>query len=649
MRRGNGHPGGPSQRHTAPSDPHALLFETAWEVCNQIGGIYTVLRSKAEVTTRIWGDRYVLFGPYSPDKAAVEFEEREPGALLGPTIKAMRDSGHKVHYGRWLVAGHPRVVLLDFYHAFSRLNEYRHAFWADCGIHYPDEDHTANDCVAFAYLLVEFLEHFLQQEGRDRRVILHCHEWMAATALPIVRKRQLPLATIFTTHATLLGRYLCASTRDFYERLPWIDPDKESGDRRIYHRYCMERAATAAAHVFTTVSDITAYEAEHLLKRRPEKILPNGLRVEKFAALHEFQNLHRTYKERIHSFVQGHFFGSYSFDLDKTLYVFTAGRYEYHNKGIDLFIEALSRLNHYLMHSGSDVTVVAFIVTSAPAHHMNVDVLQSHSMIRDLRATCARIGQLMEQRLFDCVARGEFPEPRSLIRENETVLLKRLMHSRRRRGLPPIVTHHMVDDATDPVLNHLRHRHLFNHEHDRVKVIFHPEFITRTNPLFSMDYPDFVRGCHLGVFPSYYEPWGYTPAECAVLGVPAVCTDLSGFGAFMRTNLPDPDREGIFVLKRRGVGAEESIAYLTRIMTRFVRLTRRDRIQLRNRVERLAQTLDWNELNPAYEEARHLALARAYPARVPPVEVPAEQQAIRPRVISVVERRRRIQRERPTR
>jgi len=117
----------------------------------------------------------------------------------------------------------------------------------------------------------------------------------------------------------------------------------------------------------------------------------------------------------------------------------------------------------------------------------------------------------------------------------------------------------------------------------------------------------------------------------------------------MRTNLPDPDGEGIFVLKRRGVGADESIAYLTRIMTRFVRLTRRDRIQLRNRVERLAQTLDWNELNPAYEEARHLALARAYPARVPPVEVPAEQQAIRPRVISVVERRRRIQRERPTR
>lgn len=648
MPRQNGHPTTPAKRVRSEPDPEALLFEVAWEVCNQIGGIYTVLRSKAAVTTQLWDDRYFLIGPYAPDKAAIEFEERQPNALLGPTINAMRDAGHKLHYGRWLVAGHPRVLLLDFYHAFSRLNEYRHAFWADCGIHYPDDDHTANDCITFAYVLAQFFETFMQMEGKDRRVLLHCHEWMAAAALPLVRKRNIPLATIFTTHATLLGRYLCASTRDFYERLPWIDPDKESGERQIYHRYCMERAASSAAHVFTTVSDITAFEAEHLLKRRPEKILPNGLRVEKFAALHEFQNLHRTYKERIHAFVQGHFFGSYSFDLDRTLYFFTAGRYEYHNKGIDLFIEALSRLNHHLVHSGSDVTVVAFIVTSAPAHHMNVDVLHSHSMIRDLRNTCERIGAAMEQRLFDSVARGEFPEPRQLISEDETVLLKRLMHSRRRNELPPIVTHHMVDNANDPVLCHLRHRHLFNHEHDRVKIVFHPEFITRTNPLFSMDYSDFVRGCHLGVFPSYYEPWGYTPAECAVLGVPAICTDLSGFGAFMQANVPDHDEQGIFVLNRRGVEANESIERLTHIMTAFTHLNRRQRIKLRNRVERLSERLDWNELNHEYEEARNMALSRAYPA-VTDVRVESDRTLGDIRVPSVVERRRQIHRERPGR
>jgi hypothetical protein len=82
------------------------------------------------------------------------------------------------------------------------------------------------------------------------------------------------------------------------------------------------------------------------------------------------------------------------------------------------------------------------------------------------------------------------------------------------RCLPPIVTHNLVDDATDPVVSKLRTCKLHNNWWDRVKVIFHPEFLKPTNPILPMDYMEFARGCHLGVFPSYYEPWGYTPAEC---------------------------------------------------------------------------------------------------------------------------------------
>ncbi|HRX87744.1 MAG TPA: glycogen synthase, partial [Phycisphaerae bacterium] len=363
-------------------------------------------------------------------------------------------------------------------------------------------------------------------------------------------------------------------------------------------------------------SDITALEADHLLKRRPEKILPNGLRVEKFAALHEFQNLHREYKDRIHQFVQGHFFGSYSFDLDKTLYVFTSGRYEYHNKGIDIFIEALSRLNNHLIHAGSDVTVVGFIVTSAPTQHLNVQVLQAHSMLAEIKSSCEEIAENFEHRLLAITARGEIPKMRDLLRPEEEVVLKRLIHSRAKRDLPPIVTHHMVDEANDPVLNHLRHRQLFNNAHDRVKIVFHPQFINRTNPLFRMDYPDFVRGCHLGIFPSYYEPWGYTPAECAVMGIPSVCTDLSGFGAFIQANILDAEENGIWVLKRRHVDAGDTIDQLANVLIRFTQYNRRQRIELRNRVERMSECLDWTVLHPAYEEARELALQRAYPAHV---------------------------------
>jgi len=593
-----------------------LLFEIAWEVCRQVGGIYTVLRSKAAISQELYGDRYCLIGPYAPGSAAIEFEELEPGEILGPTIEKLRSAGTHVHYGRWLVTGHPRVLLLDFFASFNRLNEFRGRYWQDCGIHYPDNDSETNDAVAFAYLLAEFFEEFCRQNTTNRPVIAHFHEWLASAALPIIRQRDLPLATVFTTHATLLGRYLCASTRDFYERLPWINPDVEAGERQIYHRYCIERAASASAHVFTTVSDITALEADHLLKRRPEKILPNGLRVEKFAALHEFQNLHREYKDRIHQFVQGHFFGSYSFDLDKTLYVFTSGRYEYHNKGIDIFIEALSRLNNHLIHAGSDVTVVGFIVTSAPTQHLNVQVLQAHSMLAEIKSSCEEIAENFEHRLLAITARGEIPKMRDLLRPEEEVVLKRLIHSRAKRDLPPIVTHHMVDEANDPVLNHLRHRQLFNNAHDRVKIVFHPQFINRTNPLFRMDYPDFVRGCHLGIFPSYYEPWGYTPAECAVMGIPSVCTDLSGFGAFIQANILDAEENGIWVLKRRHVDAGDTIDQLANVLIRFTQYNRRQRIELRNRVERMSECLDWTVLHPAYEEARELALQRAYPAHV---------------------------------
>ena len=160
------------------------------------------------------------------------------------------------------------------------------------------------------------------------------------------------------------------------------------------------------------------------------------------------------------------------------------------------------------------------------------------------------------------------------------------------------------------------YRQLFNNKHDRVKVVFHPEFITRTNPLFGMDYPEFVRGCHLGVFPSYYEPWGYTPAECAVMGIPSICTDLSGFGSFMASNFPDHEDNGIYVLRRRHVDAGQTIDQLAGILERFTTLNRRARINMRNRVERLSECLDWNRLNPAYEEARALAMRRTYPSAV---------------------------------
>lgn len=180
------------------------------------------------------------------------------------------------------------------------------------------------------------------------------------------------------------------------------------------------------------------------------------------------------------------------------------------------------------------------------------------------------------------------------------IRLKRCSYALQRDGLPPVTTHNVVDDWNDPVLNSVRRCKLFNTVHDRVKIVFHPEFLSSTNPLFGLDYEEFVRGCHLGVFPSYYEPWGYTPAECTVMGIPSVTTNLSGFGCFMQEHIADPMSYGIYVVDRRYISLEDSVKQLAQFMFDFSRLNRRQRIIQRNRTERLSDLLDWRNLGVFY-------------------------------------------------
>ena len=364
---------------------------------------------------------------------------------------------------------------------------------------------------------------------------------------------------------------------------------------------------------------MTAFEAEKLLGRRPEVILPNGINIHRFAALHEFQNLHRQFKEKIHEFVMGHFFPCYTFELEKTIYLFTSGRYEYRNKGMDLFIEAMYRLNQRLKYVPDRPTVVAFIVTKAPIRHVNIGALQNQSMFHELKRTTTELQEEMGQRLFAAAAHGRIPKAGELLADDALVRLKRAVHAWRSGQPPAIVTHDLQDDATDPVLKHLRYRGMFNSADDPVKMVFHPQFVTQTGPLINLDYEQFVRGCHMGIFPSYYEPWGYTPMESVALGLPAVTTDLSGFGAYVRRHIPDSHDEGICVLNRRYRNFDEACNELVDYLFDFVRLSRRQRIELRNKVERLSELFDWSVLIRHYREAHDLALERAvtlYPGKI---------------------------------
>ncbi|KAI9702156.1 MAG: glycogen synthase isoform 1 [Bogoriella megaspora] len=594
-----------------------VLFEVATEVANRVGGIYSVLKSKAQVTTAEYGATYTMLGPLNHASAQVEVEEIEPkDQALVKTVKAMNDRGIKTLYGRWLIDGAPRVLLFDTKTAYFKLDEWKGDLWTTAGIPSPPDDWETNEAIVFGYVIAWFLGEYVYHE-QERAVVAQFHEWLAGVALPLCRKRRIDVTTIFTTHATLLGRYLCAGSVDFYNNLQFFDVDAEAGKRGIYHRYCIERAAAHSADVFTTVSHITAYESEHLLKRKPDGVLPNGLNVKKFSATHEFQNLHQQSKARINDFVRGHFYGHNDFDPENTLYLFTAGRYEYRNKGVDMFVESLARLNHRMKSAGSNMTVVAFIIMPAQTTSLTVEALKGQAVIKSLHDTVNVISQNVSKKLFERSLAWhegqELPEDKELLASADKIMLRRRLFAMKRGALPPIVTHNMVNDADDPILNQIRRCQLFNHPSDRVKIVFHPEFLNSANPVLPMDYDDFVRGTHMGVFASYYEPWGYTPAECTVMGVPSITTNLSGFGCYMEELIENAADYGIYIVDRRTKGVDDSVNQLSDYMFEFTKKSKRQRINQRNRTERLSDLLDWKRMGMEYVKARQLALRRAYP------------------------------------
>lgn len=602
----------PKKRGSSAASKRAepLLLEIAWETCNKVGGIYQVIRSKAPTMVENWGNRYCLVGPYNHASAQVEFEEAPAAGAIGQAVKQMRDMGFGVHYGRWLVTGRPHVVLLEYVNVFQSLHEVKYRLFTDHGIASPAGDQMINDCVAFGEVLRQFLWVLANREVSRRKVVAHFHEWMASVAVPMLRKDNWPGAIVFTTHATMLGRYLAQNDEHFYDHLPFYDADREAAKFNVETQYRIERAAAHGSHVFTTVSDVTAKECEGLLGRKCDILLPNGLNIQRFERLHELQNLHAKFKDQIHHFVMGHFFPTYSFDLDRTLYFFTSGRFEYKNKGMDLTVEALARLNHRLREAGSNITVICFLITRRPVRSINVRALESAAMLREFRQIADEIKDQLGDRLFEISATGRIPDFNTLVDDFRLLRLRRTIHAWRRDMPPAIVTHDLVDDATDPLLNQMRSCRLWNHQSDPVKVIYHPDFVSSTSPLLGMEYDEFVRGCHLGIFPSYYEPWGYTPLESIASGVPAITSDLSGFGSYLKQLLPEHEQEGMMVLHRHNRSYWEAADELAHKMFQFTQRSRRERIALRNGVENFSVHFDWHNLASRYHEAHRFALDR---------------------------------------
>lgn len=596
-----------------PIEKKKFLIEVAWETCNQVGGIYTVIRTKVPSMVEKWGNDYLLLGPYFAQTAAAEFEplpvtDETP---LERTILWMREQGLTVYYGNWLITGKPKIVLFDFASIYDQVNAIKGRIWDNHKISTLGVEELVNQTIALGEMIRLFLGQLAQENKSKTNIVVHFHEWMAATCLPDLKKEKVKISTVFTTHATMLGRYLAGNVPNFYDVIDRFDWHKEAKHYGIEAQACFERAAAQKADVLTTVSDITAKECQYFLGRIPELILPNGLNIQRFAALHEHQNLHSKYKKSISDFVMGHFFQNQPFDLDQTLYLFTSGRFEYTNKGYDLTLDALKILNKKMKEAGSKKTVVMFFITKQPYHSIDPEVLHSRAVLDEIRENCSAIEKEVGEKLFQASASSKdltLPDLNQFVDEYWRMRLRRTVQTWKTNSKPKVVTHLLKQE--DDIIRNLQRTGLMNNADDQVKIVYHPDFIVSTNPLFGLDYGQFVRGCHLGVFPSYYEPWGYTPLECMARGVPTVTSDLSGFGDYMMQIMRDYEQWGVSVVNRKTQNYEESAEQLANLLFKFVQQSQRDRITQRNRVESIADTFDWSNLRSYYDTAHELAVLK---------------------------------------
>jgi glycogen(starch) synthase len=554
-------------------------------------------------------------GPNVHPNVSTEFEEIEGSDdHFAQAVRELNKLGIEARYGKWLVTGRPNIVLINPFSAFSKLADIKYLVWEHHHIDLPGNDGLLDQVIAFGHVVKLFFELLSEITGKKKRIIGHFHEWMAGIPIPELRREKIPVSVVFTTHATLLGRYLAMNDPEFYNHLPFFNWLDEAKNFNIEASVRIERAAAHGCHTLTTVSEVTSRECTYLLGRSPDVVTPNGLNIQRYSLQHEFQNLHREYKQKIHQFTIAHFFHSYTFDLDNTLYFFTSGRFEFRNKGFGLTLEALARLNYLMQKNKVDKTVIMFFITRQPYHSINPGILHSRGLIEELRQTCIAIEKQVGERLFYAAAGipdSRLPLLNDFVDDYWRLRFRRTLQSWKTTELPKIVTHNLVNDTDDPILVFLRSANMVNQKSDRVKIVYHPDFITSTNPLWGMEYDQFVRGCHLGIFPSYYEPWGYTPLESIARGVPAVTSNLSGFGDYVLKTIPNADEKGLFVIDKINRTFDQSAQQLANLLFEFVQKDRRERVDLRYRSEQQAINFDWEQLNKYYERAYNLSLQRA--------------------------------------
>lgn len=564
-----------------------------------------------------YGDDYLLIGPYLPGNKKAEFKPilNLDDSALSRTIMQIRSLGFEVHYGYWLLDdSRPRVLLFNPIVETEMLNEVKTRLWTQYGLSTLNPDEMLDEVLSFGELVRIFLSVYTEMIGRDQDVLTHFHEWMAASCIPELADQKIRVATLFTTHSTMLGRYIAPNEQNYYANLSRYDWRLKSIDYQVESRALLERLIAAKTQVLVTDSVRTGHECEIFLGRKPDQIIFNGIN-KKPAPRHQLYELHNQSREKIDAFVKALFLPSYPVKTDKTLYFFTAGRYEYRNKGFDLTLEAMARLNGKLMEQNSDLTIVLFIISKKHFHNIKPEVLEARQKYQDLKKICAQISERLGPRLYSTMTHSggpKLPDLNQLVDEELLLTWKQAVHNFKRITLPPVTMHQLLEE--DEITRFCQLAGLDNKESNRVKVVYHPDFMEQAKSLFGMDYQEFIKGCNLGIFPSLYEPWGYTAMETAMAGTPVVASNTSGFAQYLLEAMPEHEAGEIYLLNRQHEEDENVVQQLTERLLHFSESFLKDHYVTRAAIpSEVTSPLRWSNLQPRYHEAYKLAFTRLYP------------------------------------
>lgn len=536
------------------------IFESSWEVCNKVGGIYTVLSTRAKTLQGYLKDKVIFLGPDFPNANNVYFIEDK--SMFSEWKTKAAAEGLSVRIGRWNIPGEPIAILVDFNPFFAKKNDIYTWLWENYQVDslhaYGDYDEASMFSYAAAKVVESFYNHYLDA---SQKVIYHGNEWMLGLGLLYINKKMPQIATIFTTHATSIGRSIAGNNKPLYDYLFAYNGDQMAWELNMQSKHSIEKQTAKYVDCFTTVSDITANECKELLDKPVDYVLPNGFENDFVPKGAEFTRKRKEARKRILE-VANVILGT---DLgDDTLIVSTSGRYEFRNKGVDVYIEAMNRLQR---DSRLKKNVVAFIEVPEWVGEPRQDIIE----------------RLKTKKKYDT-------------------------------ALPvPMITHWLHNMSQDKVLDMLKYLDMQNRKEDKVKLIFLPCYLDGADGIFNMKYYDLVLGNDLCIYPSYYEPWGYTPLESVAFKVPCITSNLAGFGLWANSEFGKDGEieDGVKVIHRTDYNYSEVADKIKDTVAHFSNLTPTEIKKARANADKLSKKALWSNFIKYYYEAYDFALRRA--------------------------------------